>query len=78
MVSVGCDKAGRMMDMNTGQVQQIAAHDGVIKSCRFIDGVSNMNNMLVTGSWDKTARVFYLNPVLGSAKSYSCSCFAAA
>lgn len=55
--SVGCDKAGRLMDLNTGQTSQVAGHDAPIRSCRWIDGVSNMQNMVVTGSWDKTARV---------------------
>ena len=59
--SVGCDKAGRMLDLNTNQSTQVAAHDAPIKSCRYIDGIPNMNNMLVTGSWDKTAKVFLFN-----------------
>ena len=63
MVSVGCDKAGRLMDLNTGQTQQIAAHDAPIKACRFIDDVGGMNNMVVTGSWDKTAKVCRLQPI---------------
>jgi mRNA export factor len=55
--SVGADKTGKMMDMNTGQVTQVAAHDAPIIACRWIDGMPNMSNVLVTGSWDKTARV---------------------
>jgi mRNA export factor len=50
------------MDLNTGQTQQIAAHDAPIRSCRFIDDVGGMNNMVVTGSWDKTAKVVAFLP----------------
>jgi mRNA export factor len=62
VVSVGCDKMGKIMDLNTGQTTQFAAHDAPIKSCKFIDDVGGMNNVCVTGSWDKTAKVWlYLN-----------------
>ncbi len=57
---MGCDKAARMLDLGTGQVQQVAAHDAPIKSCRFINDVGNMNNILVTGSWDKTIKYWDL------------------
>lgn len=57
VVSVGCDKAGRLLDLHTGQVSQVAAHDAPIRAVRWIDDVGGMNNMLVTGSWDKTAKV---------------------
>ena len=60
MFSVGCDKAGRMLDLNTGQSSQVAGHDAPIKSCRFIDGLPNLSNMLVTASWDKTLRYWDL------------------
>jgi mRNA export factor len=46
-----------MLDLQTNQSVQVGAHDAPIKCCRFIDGLPNMNNMLVTGSWDKTAKV---------------------
>ncbi|KAJ3221640.1 hypothetical protein HK099_003296 [Clydaea vesicula] len=59
LLSVGCDKAGRLMDLNTGQTVQVAAHDAPIKSVRFIDG-GNMNNVAVTASWDKTVRYWDL------------------
>ncbi|KAJ2991670.1 hypothetical protein HDV02_003644 [Globomyces sp. JEL0801] len=54
--SVGCDKQGKMLDLQTNQTTQVAGHDAPIKSCRFIDGLPNLNNMLVTGSWDKTLK----------------------
>jgi mRNA export factor len=49
-----------MLDLNTNQTIQVGAHDAPIKSCRYIDGLPNMNNMLVTGSWDKTVRYWDL------------------
>ncbi|KAJ2991671.1 hypothetical protein HDV02_003645, partial [Globomyces sp. JEL0801] len=54
--SVGCDKQGKMLDLQTNQTTQVAGHDAPIKSCRYIDGLPNLNNMLVTGSWDKTLK----------------------
>ncbi|EGF79644.1 hypothetical protein BATDEDRAFT_25321 [Batrachochytrium dendrobatidis JAM81] len=60
IVSVGADRAGRMLDMHTGQSTQVAGHDAPIKSCRWIDGVPNLTNMLVTGSWDKTVKYWDL------------------
>lgn len=52
LLSVGADKAGRMMDINTGQTQQVAAHDAPIKSCKWFDG-GQMGSIAVTASWDK-------------------------
>ncbi|KAI9342471.1 WD40-repeat-containing domain protein [Zopfochytrium polystomum] len=60
VVSVGADKAGRMMDLNTGQTSQIAAHDNVIKTVRFVENVGGAASMVVTGSWDKTLRYWDL------------------
>lgn len=57
LLSVGADKAGRIMDINTGQTQQVAAHDAPIKCCRWFDG-GNMGSIAVTASWDKVSSVF--------------------
>ncbi|KAJ3416475.1 hypothetical protein HDV05_001633, partial [Chytridiales sp. JEL 0842] len=58
--SGGADKAGKIMDLNTGQVQQVAAHDAPIKAARFLDGVGGQGTMVVTGSWDKSIRYWDL------------------
>ncbi|RKP03186.1 hypothetical protein CXG81DRAFT_9848 [Caulochytrium protostelioides] len=58
--SGGADKAGRMLDLQTGQVTQIAGHDAPIKCMRWIDNVQSISNMLVTGSWDRTIRFWDL------------------
>ncbi|KAL2915301.1 RNA export factor gle2 [Polyrhizophydium stewartii] len=60
VVSVGADKAGRMLDLSTGQQTQVAAHDAPIKACKWIDAGGSMSNMLVTGSWDKTVKYWDL------------------
>ncbi|RKO90374.1 WD40-repeat-containing domain protein [Blyttiomyces helicus] len=60
VLSGGCDKAGRMLDLLTGQSTQVAAHDEAIRCCKFISDVGNMTNMFITGSWDKTARYWDL------------------
>jgi mRNA export factor len=45
------------MDLNTGQVSQVAAHDAPIRCARFLEGVGGAGTVVVTGSWDKTIRV---------------------
>ncbi|KAI8912912.1 hypothetical protein PhCBS80983_g03163 [Powellomyces hirtus] len=57
--SGGCDKAGRLLDLATGQSAQVAAHDAPIRSCRFIEGPGN-SPLVVTGSWDKTMKFWDL------------------
>ncbi len=52
LLSVGADKAGRMMDVTTGQTTQVAAHDAPIKCVRFVDA-----NIAVTAGWDKAIKV---------------------
>ncbi|KAJ3101623.1 hypothetical protein HDU97_001236 [Phlyctochytrium planicorne] len=65
LFSGGADKAGKIMDMNTGQTMQVASHDAPIKVGRFFD--NPQGTLLATGSWDKTVRYWDLrapNPVL--------------
>ena len=52
-----------MWSLATNQKQVVAKHDGAVRYCLH---VKEMNNMLVTGSWDKTVRYWDLrqpNPV---------------
>ena len=49
-----------MMDLNTGQTTQVAAHDAPIRCCRWIATAGPMSNILVTGSWDKTIKYWDL------------------
>ncbi|GJJ13087.1 hypothetical protein Clacol_007337 [Clathrus columnatus] len=63
VISGGADKAARMFDVQTGQTTQVAAHDGPIKSVKWIDA---QNGILATGSWDKTLKFWDLrtpNPI---------------
>lgn len=59
MFSGGSDNAGRMFDITTGQMTQVAQHDAPIKDVRWID-TPNSPGILVTGSWDKTIKVSLL------------------
>lgn len=54
------DKTARIIDLasNSTTPQQVAAHDQPIRVCRFIE--STGNQMLVTGSWDKTVKYWDL------------------
>ncbi|KAI3640486.1 hypothetical protein MIR68_001364 [Amoeboaphelidium protococcarum] len=49
---------GKLVDLATGQSIPFATqHTAPIKSCAFAT-VSNMQNVLITGSWDKTVKFF--------------------
>jgi len=64
--SGGVDKIGKVIDVSTGQIVQVAAHDEPIKSAKFVDGTGGMENIVATGSWDKTLKYWDLrsqNPV---------------
>ena len=52
--SSGCDKAGRIYDVTTGQSSQFAVHNMPIRHVKFAEG---QQQIVVTGSWDKTVRV---------------------
>ncbi|TFK40152.1 WD40-repeat-containing domain protein [Crucibulum laeve] len=61
--SGGADSAGRMFDIATGQMTQVAQHDAPIKVVKWIDAQAGI---LATGSWDKTIKYWDLrtpNPV---------------
>jgi len=52
--TASCDKTAKMWDLNSNQTQQIAQHDGPIRTCHWIKG-SNYS-CLMTSSWDKTLK----------------------
>ncbi len=59
----GCDKQVSMWALATNQKQVVAKHDAPVKYALY---VKEMNNMLVTGSWDRSVRYWDLrqpNPV---------------
>jgi WD40 repeat protein len=58
LFSGGVDKAAKMFDLNTGQSQQVGAHDAPIKCVRWVEAPTG--GILATGSWDKTVKVCYL------------------
>lgn len=51
--SGGADNAGRMLDVQSGQSSQVAAHDAPVKCVRWVDA---QGGILATGSWDKTLK----------------------
>lgn len=58
--SAGCDKEAKMWDLQSNSQQTVAKHDAPIRHIHFF------NNMIVTGSWDKTLRYWDLrqaNPI---------------
>jgi mRNA export factor len=48
-----------MFDLQSGQPQQVAAHDAPVRCVRFITH-PQAGEMLVTGSWDKTLKYWDL------------------
>ena len=59
-----CDKQGKMWDLASNTVTQVAAHDAPVKSIHWIQ--SQQYSCLVTGSWDKTVKFWDLkspNPI---------------
>jgi len=49
-----CEKQGKMWDLGSNQMVQVAAHDAGVKSVHWIQ--SPQYSCLVTGSWDKTVK----------------------
>ena len=62
VVGAGADKAARMIDLGAGQTtaQQVAAHDQPIRCVRFFQHPNGNDQMIVTGSWDKTIKYWDL------------------
>ncbi|ONH66966.1 Nucleoporin GLE2 [Cyberlindnera fabianii] len=56
VISGGCDKQVKLYDVQSGQSQQIGAHDAAVKSVRFVECGPANTPVVVSGSWDKTLR----------------------
>jgi mRNA export factor len=54
VVGGGADKAARMIDLQSNQTQQVAAHEQPISCVKIFQHQGNQ--MLITGSWDKTVK----------------------
>ncbi|KAJ1799836.1 RNA export factor gle2 [Coemansia sp. RSA 2399] len=59
VASGGADKAGRMLDIGTGQTIQVAQHDGPIRCIKFVEA-ENSSPIIATASWDKTLKYWDL------------------
>jgi mRNA export factor len=55
VISGGGDNAARLYDIQTGQMQQVAQHDGPVKVVKWLE--TPQGGILATGSWDKTIKV---------------------
>jgi mRNA export factor len=66
VISGGGDNAARLFDIQTGQAQQVAQHDGPVKVVKWLE--TPQGSILVTGSWDKTVKVarVFTSPLLSS------------
>lgn len=56
VASGGCDNVVKLFDVQSGQAQQVGAHDSAIRHLRFIQCGPTNTECLVTGSWDKTIK----------------------
>ncbi|KAJ1808146.1 RNA export factor gle2 [Coemansia sp. RSA 2599] len=59
IASGGADKAGRMMDIGTGQTVQIAQHDNAIRCIKFVEA-ENASPIVATAGWDKMLKYWDL------------------
>ncbi|KAK7205466.1 RNA export factor, nucleoporin Rae1 [Myxozyma melibiosi] len=60
VASGGTDKAGWLYDLQSGQSTQVAQHDAAIRTVRFVDTGNSGQQILATGSWDKTLKYWDL------------------
>ncbi|WBW73402.1 RNA export factor, nucleoporin Rae1 [Schizosaccharomyces osmophilus] len=59
LASGSTDKSAKVFDIQTGQNQQVAAHDDSIRCVRFVESIGS-TPILATGSWDKTLKYWDL------------------
>ncbi|KAI9217716.1 WD40-repeat-containing domain protein [Blastocladiella britannica] len=59
IASAGADNKALLFDVNTQQSRQVGVHDAPIRSVRWYEENAN-TPLLITGSWDKTLRIWDL------------------
>ncbi|PWN39954.1 WD40 repeat-like protein [Ceraceosorus guamensis] len=72
VISGSADKTAKLYDVQSGQSNQVAAHDAPIKHVRWVD---QGNGLLATASWDKTVKYWDMrqgNPIAQATLSERC------
>lgn len=59
VISGGADKVARCFDLNTNQCNVVAQHNEPIRCVKFI---ASFGGALVTGSWDRTIKIWKIDP----------------
>ncbi|OAA66626.1 nuclear pore complex protein [Niveomyces insectorum RCEF 264] len=62
VVSAGADNQARLCDLESGKNEVVAQHDQPIRTVKFfdVDAAAGGQQMIVTGSWDKTVKYWDL------------------
>lgn len=59
IVASGCDKMGRLLDLNTGQTIETLVHDEPVSCSRFLQLPNSNSPVVFTAGWDKTIKVCF-------------------
>lgn len=65
-----CDQQVQFWDLGSYQTIQVAAHDAPMKTCHWVKAPSY--TCIMTGSWDKTLKVCFIDFYISSFCIYMC------
>lgn len=57
VAAAGCDKIGRLLDLNTGQTLETLVHDDTVSCCKFLQIPNSSNPVVFTAGWDRAIKV---------------------